>query len=584
MSDQHLEVIDPHEESREALDALTIFCGCAEVPPYGGDDHDLNDFIIRKNTAADDKCCEIDMTTGRCMNPGQSSLCLHSRYGSPLPAEVLKEELSGENYGGLTWFVQLLPNDFDSEYATSKKLKGLDKRNYDEESMSIKPRRGMPAVKADDFFSSVVRIDYDYENLKPRWVFSGVLNGWPALTTLEVLRIEYKTSVSAWCVHWDPKRVSFIDEKNATFPTKHEAEYITPKSEMKTPFTSAGSISTIDSEDLKRFIEPSYPKTKKHSITNVRVVVRMPSWSKIGYSKGNKGHVFWYESTRSVPRVIYGENMIDECAKERISRISSSGEIEQPLTPPRVTRAHMIFTRNAPPKGRDESFGQMCIYHSMVLLEWDHGQYCTVADAAWLNEVGGYSGRCNWIVDKTAPVTNLFKCLPPALVAPWRPSFIELEVFDVPFKNLNEFVVKFMERHTGKQDNFSYFYVGCSHDVRLQHNTKEDIARYLINYSNHIEKYSLIQTNCQTFAADFCGFLAGTTEAPFHPFLRIFYRNRSHLFLMDPEEEGKQYDVPIEGKPGLLCFNKGKHTSAAKAFANLVYTPFWYFSLLHTTM
>jgi hypothetical protein len=180
-------------------------------------------------------------------------------------------------------------------------------------------------------------------------------------------------------------------------------------------------------------------------------------------------------------------------------------------------------------------------------------------------------------------VTNLFKSLPPPLVAPWRSSFTEIEVFDVPFKNLEDFKLKFMERHTGKQDNFSYFHIGCSHDVKLEHNTKEDIARYLVNYSNQVKKYSLIQTNCQTFAADLCGFLAGTTEAPFHPFLRIFYLNRSHLFLVDANAESDDGVTEGKGKRSRRRF-KGKRSSALKGFVNLVYTPFWYFSLLHTKM
>lgn len=573
MSDRHLELDEP-SKTRDGIDVLTIFCGCSEAPPFNGEDIDLSDFIIRKNTDVGDHCCEIDEITGRCTNPGHSSLCLHSRYGSPLPVEVLKEEISEGKDSGLNWYVQLIPDDFDSEYATSKKLKGLEKRNYDEESMSIKPRRGMPAAKVDDFFSSVVRIDYDNDE-SARWVFSGVLNGWPALTCLELLRIEYKTTISGWRVHWDSKRVSLLENK-----TKDGTDCGSkPNGSTDSPISTTESVVSLENDDPKRLIEPSYPTKKKQIITNVRAVVRMPSWSKTGYSKGNKGHVFWYESTRPIPRVIYGQNMIEQCSRERFQRKLSSGESE--LVMPRVIRAHMVFTRNAPPKGREESFGQMCVYHSMVLLEWDHGQHCTVADAAWLNEVGGYSGRCNWIVDKTAPVTNLFKCLPPALVAPWRQSFTEIEVFDVPFKNLEEFTTKFMERHTGKQDNFSYFYVGCSHDVKIENNTKEDIARYLVNYSCQVKTYSLIRTNCQTFAADLCGFLAGTTEpAPFHPFLRIFYLNRSHLFLMDSNES---QESSMEGKRHRRR-RKGKRTSAIKGFANLVYTPFWYFSLLHTKM
>jgi hypothetical protein len=42
--------------------------------------------------------------------------------------------------------------------------------------------------------------------------------------------------------------------------------------------------------------------------------------------------------------------------------------------------------------------------------------------------------------------------------------------------------------------------------------------------------------NCQSFAADFFGFLCGHKDVkPFHPLCRVAYTNRSHLFLFEPD-------------------------------------------------
>ena len=46
-----------------------------------------------------------------------------------------------------------------------------------------------------------IRVGSDGKN--PRWFFSGVLNGWPGLTCLELLKIEYKGTFPSWNEHWD---------------------------------------------------------------------------------------------------------------------------------------------------------------------------------------------------------------------------------------------------------------------------------------------------------------------------------------------------------------------------------------------
>ena len=134
-----------------------------------------------------------------------------------------------------------------------------------------------------------------------------------------------------------------------------------------------------------------------------------------------------------------------------------------------------------------------------------------------------------------------------------------------------------MNQHTGKHDRFVDVHHTFSHAVRLSFNTKEHIAQYLINYIRRGRTYSEIRRNCQTFAADFCAFLAGKKVCknvevlvciivilivntisfvshvlyfvtlpnylqykinfqdvqPFHPINKQMYRNQTHFFLYD---------------------------------------------------
>jgi len=110
---------------------------------------------------------------------------------------------------------------------------------------------------------------------------------------------------------------------------------------------------------------------------------------------------------------------------------------------------------------------------------------------------------------------------------------MEIQAYDVSSKNLKEFLA-FMKLHTGKNHRFLDIHVSFSHLVRLSFCTKEHIAQYLINYISRGKSYSEIRANCQTFVADFIGFLAGKKDVvPFHPLNRIEYRNHAHFFLYD---------------------------------------------------
>ena len=133
--------------------------------------------------------------------------------------------------------------------------------------------------------------------------------------------------------------------------------------------------------------------------------------------------------------------------------------------------------------------------------------------------------------DKMEPVNSLYKCLPPVMIHPWKQNMSEIRVYDVKAKSLQEHL-DFMKRYTGKDKRFLDVKCTLSLPVRLTFCSRENVAQYLINYIRRGKTYSEIRRNCQTFAADFCAFLAGKKDIqPFHPINQRAYRNHEYLFL-----------------------------------------------------
>ena len=127
----------------------------------------------------------------------------------------------------------------------------------------------------------------------------------------------------------------------------------------------------------------------------------------------------WFEIT--IPRFTYGTNLL---------HILNSNHW--------VSHVHMISHRYAIPK---ETPRDLLTYHSVVLLEWDHAEYCTVVEGAYLNGIGGYKCRSNWYQERDDPKTNLLsQYMPDELKGPWRTSAGEIRCFDIPQNNLTEFM------------------------------------------------------------------------------------------------------------------------------------------------
>lgn len=501
-----------------------------------------------------------------------------SWYGNPLSIKDAREQMSNSNLynsyssndsngksaintnsgdNGLLWNITIIPNEMlkiptsQNGTSASKSIKrshhGLNHRDFiisrlstipssdqqeqnisesAESTMRIKPRRPSLPISVNEFLSSLTKIEYEASDNAPattkvsrgpRYVFHGILNGWPGLRTLELISLEYRRNATVipsprellsgqllWVKSW-----SINDGTNSNMylnKTGQDARSADLRSDVST---------SSNPNNAPILLEPN---------RIYRATVRGPSWSAIGWSPDSPGFCFWYETQRPTPlvptKVAYGTRMIQELAHRDHM----------------CTFIHMISHRYA--VNRIETPRDRLTYHSICLLEWDHGLYCTLVETAYLNGMGGYRCRSNWYDDRDAePMNRLRRDFPPEMICPWRMTQSEIRCYDVPAKNLNEFrtfMSQYNEAAPTTERRFTDVRYTFSHPARLTFRSKVHVAQYLLNYILRDSSYGDLNRNCQTFAADFCSFIAGKKGvAPFHPVNRIEYQNRTHMFLYD---------------------------------------------------
>ena len=375
---------------------------------------------------------------------------------------------------GLIWHCQLYPGHFRS-------------KKHCLPSGKLKSRRPRPQAYVADFLSSLVLTK------DGRWVFSGALNGWPALTNLEVISITGKKRLRSVRRYW-------IKKKN----------------------------------DRSR---PTIPP----GLSSIRATLRAPSWTDIGWSRDSPGLVFWYaphynaadkesfatessketESSSSAPRFYFGTEILAAVPKSNLERNA------------KCVRAHHYAHRYA---NDHESIKDKLTYHAVVLLEWDHARFCTVVELAWRNGLGGYKGRSNWVEDKNSSRTALYDAMPAALKAPWISSRSEIRCVDMDkIKSAADFD-RYLKSYTGKGKSFRFYRPErVAHGaVCLAFRSRLHIMTYLLNYIRARVEYSEFASNCQTFAADFFGFLVAEPETPYSSVNRIGYKPSRNLFLYEP--------------------------------------------------
>ena len=138
------------------------------------------------------------------------SMNLKSSYGNPLsPVEAVKAVPSGSD--GLIRHAIVVPDDFCVD---GKLINGLNKRDFDIEKGTIKPRRANLPITQTDLMSSITKVDSEEG---PRYIFNGILNGWPSLRHFELVSLQKKRSLpggvqppgyimksigKAWTTYW----------------------------------------------------------------------------------------------------------------------------------------------------------------------------------------------------------------------------------------------------------------------------------------------------------------------------------------------------------------------------------------------
>jgi len=187
-------------------------------------------------------------------------------YGHPLSVEEATSRIPS-SAGGISWYATVIPDEY---FVDGKLKRGLNQRDFDVEQQAIKPRRPSLLITASDFFSSLTKIPGPDG---PRYIFHGILNGWPALRCFELEKIEGQR------------------DRTTAFPSAREL--------------LMGQILWKRSwhfrEEGKRGIEPRLPID--HPIC--RVKLRGASWTALGWSKDSPGFVFWFEAHRPEgPRLV----------------------------------------------------------------------------------------------------------------------------------------------------------------------------------------------------------------------------------------------------------------------------------------
>ena len=273
-----------------------------------------------------------------------------SFYGHPLSADRANEVMPVGD-GGLIWNALVVPNEFVRD---GKLVKGLPNRDFDVEKQSIKPRRSSLPITSNDFFRSLTKVNGPNG---PRWIFHGVLNGWPALTCLELVSLQAR---------------------------RQEGSFISPKDIMR------GQLVWVHYWRADREGKAGVDPTGRGKNRIYRAKLQGAPWTAMGWSKDSPGFVFWYQPMNPNGSLLnYGTKMVATMSNDEI-----------------CTMVHMISHRYAVSK---ESPKDKLTYHSIVLLEWNHGEYCTIVEGAYLNGLGGYKGAC--LVERCGALRALYRSM-----------------------------------------------------------------------------------------------------------------------------------------------------------------------------
>jgi hypothetical protein len=364
----------------------------------------------------------------------------------------------------------------------------------------LRPRRQRPQIRALEFFSAL-------EGAAERQlVYRGRLNGWPALTDLELRSITCKR----------PARVLQIRKARRLF-------------DAVAPMQSGHAPRTPD--EIARFEQTVLRKQ------SVRVTLRASAWSGRGWSAESPGHVFWFDAlAQPAPRLVYGARLL--AVREGLPRAD-----------PVAARVHMFGHRYA--KLRETTKDRLT-YHAALLIEWAHGEHCSVVELAWLNGLGGYGGRCNFVADRDAERPAIYDAMPAEMKQPVYRSRAEVRLIDVPERSVDEFIA-FLAAHTGHAKRFLEPSLVAS-EALVRPTTRTELFGCLLSYARANPFYLRESRNCQTFSCDLFRHLSGNAKVePFSAIIRPLYKSRVADFAPTLESASPVASPPHNRRSGALA-------------------------------
>lgn len=214
-----------------------------------------------------------------------TSLDAESSYGSPLsPEEAARAVPPGD--GGLIRYALVVPDNFATN---GKLLSGLNKKDFDLNNGTIKPRRPSLPITMTELMTSLTKVN---GSDGPRYIFNGILNGWPSLRQFELIEIDKKRSLGP----------------------------LNPPDYFHTIHHTWSRYWRVDKEG-KEGVSPAIRDRSRV----YRAKLRGAPWTSLGWSLESPGFLFWYEAQRPEgPRVVYGTNTVKEVGNDLCKMVSTN--------------------------------------------------------------------------------------------------------------------------------------------------------------------------------------------------------------------------------------------------------------------
>lgn len=259
---------------------------------------------------------------------------------------------------------------------------------------------------------------------------------------------------------------------------------------------------------------------------SMRATFLAPKWFTIGWEPDSPGYVCWFSEQHGEPRLLCGSKMLDTMDND-----------EPLLRNGQVTKVHQYVHRY--PVAHETTRDKMT-YHALLVVEWSHGKFLTLLELAFLNGLGGYGGKANWVEDKLSPTPVLYSLMGPGMIQPWSTAKSEIRIFDLPMKTKTEFEA-YLDKYSAKgglplpQQRFAAWELYSTGTPKLGTCKASDLAAACLNYIQRNPQYETVRFNCQNFGADFFSYITGTRgNTPYTLVVRSVYQQRTFSILYAP--------------------------------------------------